>query len=199
MMDVERWKNCGFVSCPNAGSYFCQTSCQSNGFSSPTAFVAVTQSGLCGKGIALETSGGAGFTSTTIQDCGPGGIEAQRRGVSQGALFAKTAGASVWLHLLPDCWKTLLHVIPRRRGISRCHYFQCGIPCRVYPEPQSGIPLPLRGIGMTKRGARNDIHGKHFSATRYRAVRSINQTASVNCSQFLTSASNCFRPLPVSA
>lgn len=73
-MDVERWKNCGFVSCPNSGSYYCTTSCQSGGFSSPTAFVAITESGLCGKGIVLEASGGGGwssFNTTTIQDCGP--------------------------------------------------------------------------------------------------------------------------------
>lgn len=70
-MDVERWKNCGFVSCPNAGSYFCTTSCDSSGFSSPTSFVAVTESGLCGTGILIETSSGGSLTATTIQDCGP--------------------------------------------------------------------------------------------------------------------------------
>jgi hypothetical protein len=68
-MDVEFWKNCGFVSCPNAGSYYCKTSCQTGGFSSPTAFVAITQSGLCGTGIVLQAGGGQ--ASTTIQDCGP--------------------------------------------------------------------------------------------------------------------------------
>jgi hypothetical protein len=35
--DVERWKNCGFTSCPSPGSYFCQTACDPNGIANPTS------------------------------------------------------------------------------------------------------------------------------------------------------------------
>ena len=73
-MDVERWQNCDFNGCPNPGSYNCQTSCNPNGFASPAQFVAVTQSGLCNRGIVLKAQqpGGAwASAATTIQDCGP--------------------------------------------------------------------------------------------------------------------------------
>jgi hypothetical protein len=76
-MDLERWTQCNFTSCHQAGSYYCQTSCQPNGYSQPTAFIAVTGSGLCNVGIVLEaqdvSTGGAfsAATNTTIQDCGP--------------------------------------------------------------------------------------------------------------------------------
>ncbi len=73
VMDQEDWKNPGFVSCPNAGSYYCQTSC-TNGFASPTPFVALP-GGLCGKSnvyIEAQTGGGwSGLKEAPIEDCGP--------------------------------------------------------------------------------------------------------------------------------
>lgn len=74
MMDVELWQNCGFISCPNKGSYYCQTACDGGGFAQKTQFVALT-SKLCNAGIILEAqpSGGgwSGLASTTQQDVGP--------------------------------------------------------------------------------------------------------------------------------
>ena len=85
-MDVERWKNCNFTGCtfgsnncplPN-GSYFCATSylpCQTgqpSGYSSPTAFLAVTQSSrstLFNTTVSVRV--GASKAVTFIGDAGP--------------------------------------------------------------------------------------------------------------------------------
>ncbi len=96
MMDVERWKNCGFAGCsyntsgcafPN-GSYYCTVAtgcgpgCTSGnknmpqGYANQEAFVALPYAGMCGKGVVLEaTPSGGGWsalTSTAVGDIGPG-------------------------------------------------------------------------------------------------------------------------------
>jgi len=70
-MDIERWKNCGFGSCPNAGSYFCATACATGGFSQPTAFIALPKSGLCNSGVKVINTANNSSTTTTVQDAGP--------------------------------------------------------------------------------------------------------------------------------
>jgi hypothetical protein len=70
-MDVERWKNCNFVSCPNLGSYLCQTA-YTNGYSAPTAFVAVTASdrtNLYNNTVTVRY--GSARATTFIGDAGP--------------------------------------------------------------------------------------------------------------------------------
>jgi len=73
-MDYEAWKNPGFVSCPNTGSYYCQTACDPNGFSQPTSFIAMTAK-VCGASVSAaaqhQNSTWSGFVSKTQDDCGP--------------------------------------------------------------------------------------------------------------------------------
>lgn len=69
-MDVERWKNCGFTSCPNPGSYFCQLACGS-GLSQPAAFVSLTSTGLCNSGIIVANPSNGMIQSTTVREVGP--------------------------------------------------------------------------------------------------------------------------------
>jgi hypothetical protein len=75
-MDEEVWHNCNVTTCPDSGAYACQTACDPSGLPQNSKFIAITQSGLCNKGIRVEArppSGGSwsSLTSTTIQDCGP--------------------------------------------------------------------------------------------------------------------------------
>lgn len=70
-MDVERWKNCDFVSCPNLGSYFCTTACIPNGLSQRTAFVALTATRLCSRGVLVRNPSNGITQSTAVQDVGP--------------------------------------------------------------------------------------------------------------------------------
>ena len=67
-MDVERWKNCGFVSCPNLGSYFCTTACQQGGFSQQTKFVALTAS-TCDTSLIIIN--GQNSEVAQVKDVGP--------------------------------------------------------------------------------------------------------------------------------
>ena len=60
-------------------------------------------------------------------------------------------------------------------------------------EAKLSIEMFLRELSVEE--ALVPAHG----LASYSAVRRINATASINCSQFLTSVSNCFRPLGVSA
>ncbi len=73
-MDYEAWKNPGFTSCPNAGSYYCQTACDPNGFAQPTSFIAMTGK-VCHASVSVEAQHQdftwSGFVSTTQEDCGP--------------------------------------------------------------------------------------------------------------------------------
>ncbi len=81
--DVERWKDCDFVSCtvdPN-GSYFCMTTCDIgtvHGLSSPTPFISIPgpKSTVCelpAEVVAQASAGGySNPTPTSIEDCGPG-------------------------------------------------------------------------------------------------------------------------------
>lgn len=72
-MDVEFWKNCNFTSCPNVGSYFCQTACRTGGFPNKTEFVGLT-SRVCGSGLLVKAMTGSGWSatsSTTVEECGP--------------------------------------------------------------------------------------------------------------------------------
>jgi hypothetical protein len=69
-MDIERWKNCGFQSCPNLGSYFCTSAC-SGGFSQPTSFVALTGTGVCNKSVRIRNTDNGSAQTTTVQDFGP--------------------------------------------------------------------------------------------------------------------------------
>jgi hypothetical protein len=69
-MDIERWKNCGFQSCPNLGSYFCTTAC-SGGFSQPTSFVALTATGVCNESVRIRKNTGGGIQITSVKDVGP--------------------------------------------------------------------------------------------------------------------------------
>jgi hypothetical protein len=71
-MDIERWKNCNFSSCPNLGSYFCTSSCVTQGFSSPFPFVALTAD-VCGANILIKNRDitSAPIVATTVLDVGP--------------------------------------------------------------------------------------------------------------------------------
>src|SRR5437868_12273197 len=69
-MDIERWKNCNFASCPNLGSYFCTTACVSGGFSAPTEFIALT-SNACGHAVTIKNTANGILRDTTVQDLGP--------------------------------------------------------------------------------------------------------------------------------
>ncbi len=72
MMDVERWKNCGFVDCPNLGSYFCTRGCNPfSGFESPTSFISLTDSSACGAGVRVVNSETGAFGGTNVSDLGP--------------------------------------------------------------------------------------------------------------------------------
>lgn len=69
-MDVDRWKNCGFTSCPNPGSYVCQTAC-GPGLTQPTAFVSLTSTGLCNLGIKVGNPANGMTQLTTVREVGP--------------------------------------------------------------------------------------------------------------------------------
>ncbi len=71
-MDVERWKNCNFASCPSLGSYFCQTAYQPSGYPQATSFLAVTYSSsgtLYNRSVTVRY--GTGRSSSIIGDAGP--------------------------------------------------------------------------------------------------------------------------------
>ena len=68
-MDTEFWKNCGFVSCPSPGSYFCKTAYLSNGYSNPTAFLALPASGYYQQNVTIRTS--SSRQSSFVGDYGP--------------------------------------------------------------------------------------------------------------------------------
>lgn len=68
-MDIERWKNCGFQSCPSLGSYFCTTSC-AGGFSQPTSFVALTAN-ACNSALMIRNTVNGSTQSTSVKDVGP--------------------------------------------------------------------------------------------------------------------------------
>jgi len=70
-MDVELWKNCNFVSCPNLGSYFCQTAYEPAGWSQPTAFVALTQSSSALDGAMVTVRSGGSRQVAFVGDAGP--------------------------------------------------------------------------------------------------------------------------------
>jgi hypothetical protein len=72
-MDIERWKDCDFTSCPNLGSYFCTTACETGGFSQPTAFVALTTRAteVCDRAVLIRNRDSGTTQATTVQDVGP--------------------------------------------------------------------------------------------------------------------------------
>lgn len=70
-MDVEFWKNCCFLACPNLGSYFCQTAYTSGGYSQPTAFVALTNSSISLKNQSVTVRSGSGRATAFVGDAGP--------------------------------------------------------------------------------------------------------------------------------
>ncbi len=70
-MDVEFWKNCNFVSCPNAGSYFCKTAYKSGGYSQQTSFLAVTNSSSSLYNQAVTVRNGNSRSTSLIGDAGP--------------------------------------------------------------------------------------------------------------------------------
>ncbi len=69
-MDAERWKNCNFVSCPNLGSYFCQTACNPNGFSQPTEFISLTAN-ACGSQVRIFNPANSRGSTSSVRDLGP--------------------------------------------------------------------------------------------------------------------------------
>jgi hypothetical protein len=68
-MDIERWKNCNFSSCPNLGSYVCTTAC-GGGLSVPTEFIALT-SNACNSAVIVRNTANGASQSTTVHDVGP--------------------------------------------------------------------------------------------------------------------------------
>jgi hypothetical protein len=70
-MDVEFWKNCGFVSCPSLGSYYCQTAYKSSGYSQPTPFLAVTASSSSLFNQSVTVRNGSSKATSFIGDAGP--------------------------------------------------------------------------------------------------------------------------------
>jgi hypothetical protein len=72
-MDIERWRNCNFQSCPNLGSYNCMTACVPSGFSQRTEFIALTAR-VCNRSVWVSYTGPGGSSVsklTTVQDVGP--------------------------------------------------------------------------------------------------------------------------------
>lgn len=69
-MDIERWKNCNFSSCPNLGSYFCTTACVTGGFPSPSPFISLTAN-VCGANVRIRNTANGVTFSTTVLDLGP--------------------------------------------------------------------------------------------------------------------------------
>lgn len=76
-MDLERWKNCNFVSCPQLGSYFCGTFCspyngspQPAGPSQPLPFIALTAS-ACDSNVRIVAGRNSSVAVTTVKDRGP--------------------------------------------------------------------------------------------------------------------------------
>src|SRR3989442_978970 len=70
-MDIERWKNCNFVSCPNFGSYVCLRGCSPfTGFEAPTSFIALPDSSACGAGIRVVNAATGAFGGTNVSDIG---------------------------------------------------------------------------------------------------------------------------------
>jgi hypothetical protein len=71
-MDVENWKNCDFASCPNLGSYFCQTACGATQgvYAEPTEFMALTAN-ACHSNIRVVNPANGNAESTAAEDVGP--------------------------------------------------------------------------------------------------------------------------------
>lgn len=71
-MDVERWKNCNFLNCPNLGSYFCMRGCDPfTGFSAPTSFVSLPDNSACGAFVRVVNAETGQFGGTNVSDIGP--------------------------------------------------------------------------------------------------------------------------------
>ena len=70
-MDVEFWKNCGFVSCPNFGSYFCQTAYKPAGWPQPQSFIALTQSSTSLANRTITVRNGTLRQVSFVGDAGP--------------------------------------------------------------------------------------------------------------------------------
>jgi len=71
-MDVERWKNCDFVNCPNFGSYFCARGCDPfTGFLEPTSFITLPDGTACGAAVRVVNAATRQFGGTNVSDIGP--------------------------------------------------------------------------------------------------------------------------------
>jgi hypothetical protein len=70
-MDVEFWKECNFVQCPELGSYYCATSYNSSGYGQKTAFLAITASSSTLANQSIKVRNGSQSQVAFIGDAGP--------------------------------------------------------------------------------------------------------------------------------
>jgi hypothetical protein len=70
-MDVEFWKECNFVQCPQLGSYFCATAYNPSGYAQKTAFLAITASSSTLANQSIKVRNGPLSQVAFVGDAGP--------------------------------------------------------------------------------------------------------------------------------